>query len=404
MTGPLDGVRVVELTQGLSGPYCSMLLADAGASVTKIEPPGGDYARGYGPPFIGDEGAQFLELNRNKRGMVLDIERTEGRLVLERLLLDADVLVTDFNPARAAELDLAYDAIERVNSRIVQCNITPFGERGPMADQPGAELVIQGMAEYTASVGTIGEPPVRLGSDVAQLNTGAQAVQGILAALLMRERTGEGQFVDVNMLRTLMHLRGMMWTSHSESVDEWWGFHQDTYVKPADHGYRTSDGSLLIGGMGGVAEEEFDALLHDLGIPESVKEDPRWANNGAGVIGGPSRFGWEVIDVWEQALKDKTSAEVIEILDAHGLNGFPVNSYEELFADPQVGEIGMEQEVTHPEIGAYRTLGAPWIFAESPAAIREPAPMQGEHTDAVLVEAGYSQGDIDGLRQAGVVH
>ena len=208
MTGPLDGVRVVDLTQGLSGPYCAVLLGDAGATVTKVEPPGGDYARGYGPPFIEGQGAQFLELNRNKRGVVLDIERAEGRRVLERLLLAADVLVTDLSPQQAAALDLDYETVEQLNGRLVQCNITPFGERGPMAEQPGAELVVQGMAEYTASVGQIGEPPVRLGTDVAQLNTGAQAVQGIIAALLMRERTGEGQFVDVNMLRTLMHLRG----------------------------------------------------------------------------------------------------------------------------------------------------------------------------------------------------
>jgi crotonobetainyl-CoA:carnitine CoA-transferase CaiB-like acyl-CoA transferase len=399
MTGPLDGVRVVELTQGLSGPYCSMLLSDAGASVTKIEPPGGDYARGYGPPFIGDEGAQFLELNRNKRGMVLDIERAEGRLVLERLLLDADVLVTDFNPARAAELDLAYDAIERVNSRIVQCNITPFGERGPMADQPGAELVIQGMAEYTASVGTTGEPPVRLGADVAQLNTGAQAVQGILAALLMRERTGEGQFVDVNMLRTLMHLRGMMWTSHSEGADDWWGFHQDTYVKPADHGYRTSDGHMLL--RGGGPPEEFAALLDDLGIADEVRGDPRWENAGA-VMGGGSRFGWQVKDVWDRGLEDKTTQEVIELLESHGMDGFPVNNYETLFADPQLDEIGMVQETSHPSAGNLRTLGSPWLFAVTPAAIQGPAPTLGQHTDELLGAFGYGPPEVEGLRRAGI--
>ena len=404
MTGPLDGVRVVDLTQGLSGPYCAVLLGDAGATVTKVEPPGGDYARGYGPPFIEGQGAQFLELNRNKRGVVLDIERAEGRRVLERLLLAADVLVTDLSPQQAAALDLDYETVEQLNGRLVQCNITPFGERGPMAEQPGAELVVQGMAEYTASVGRIGEPPVRLGTDVAQLNTGAQAVQGIIAALLMRERTGEGQFVDVNMLRTLMHLRGMMWTSHSEGVDEWWGFHQDTYVKPADHGYRTKDGALLVTGFGGVAPEAFEGLLRDLGIPEQVKEDPRWANNGAGVIGGTSRFGWQVADIWEAALRDRTSAEVMEILERHGLNGFPVNSYEELFEDSQIDEIGMVQEAEHTEIGAYRTLGVPWMFAESPAANRHAAPLLGEHTDAVLTEVGYSAAEIEGFHVAGVAH
>src|SRR5262249_7024821 len=142
-----------ELAQGLAGPYCGMLLGDARARVTKVEPLGGDHARGYGPPFVNGESAPFLEINRNQRGLALAIDRAEGRRVVQRLLRDADVLVTDFGPARAAQLDLAYASVERLNRRLVHCNITPFGEDGPMADRPGAELVLQAMAEYTDSLG-----------------------------------------------------------------------------------------------------------------------------------------------------------------------------------------------------------------------------------------------------------
>ena len=412
MAGPLDGLRVVELAQGLAGPYCGMLLGDAGARVMKVEPLDGDYARAYGPPFRNGESAQFLEINRNKRGLSLDIDRPEAREVAQRLLHEADVLLTDFGPARATELGLDYAAVERINRRLVHCNVTPFGEHGPMADQPGAELVVQAMAEYTESLGRHGDSPVRLGTDVANINTGGQAVQGIVSALLMRDRTDEGQFVDVNMLRTLMHLRGQIWTAHSEHVDDLGGPHTEGNIvpngpsgymntKPQDHGYRTKDGHVLLQGRGSTPER-YQALLEELGIADDVKDDPRWAEPG-GIIGGSSMHGWEVKDVWERGLKDRTTQETIDLFESHGMSAFPVNDYEMLFADPQVHEINMVQELTHPTAGTYRTLGSPWLFADTPAAIQGPAPMLGEHTDAVLADAGYSAGEIDGLRQTGVV-
>ncbi len=401
MPGPLDGIRVIDVTQGLSGPYCSMLLADSGAQVVKVEPIDGDDARGYAPATRTGDSAQFIEINRNKLGIALDLDRPEGAEALRRLLRDADVLLTDFGPARAVALGLDYPSIEAINPRLVQCNITPFGERGPMADQPGAEIVVQAMAEYTASVGALGGAPQRLGTDVANINTGGQAVQGIVAALLMRDRTGQGQLVTVNMLNTLLHMRGMMWASQSESVDDWWGFHQDTYIKPPDHGYRTKDGNVLISRMGATTDEQFDGLLTRLGIPLSVKQDPRWGGQGANVLGSGSRYGWQVIDVWEQAFKNLTTAQVIEIFEEFGANGFPVNNYETLTADPQVASIGMVQELNHPQMGPYRTLGVPWLFADTPASVRTPPPSLGQHTDEVLGGAGYSPEAIRALRQAG---
>ncbi len=402
MPGPLDGVVVVDITQGLAGPYCSMLLGDAGADVIKVEPPTGDTTRGYGPAYRGDDAAPFVELNRNKRGIVLDLEHADGMQALHRLLATADVLLTDLGPTRAAELHLDYPSVEAVNKRVVQCNITAFGERGPMADQAGAEIVIQAMAEYTESLGTLGEPPVRLGADVGNINTGGQAVQGIVAALFMRERTGEGQLVTVNMLGTLMHLRGMMWASHSEAVDDWWGFHQDTYIKPADHGYETKDGYVfLTAGQGGLTPETFKGLTKRLGIPDSVHDDPRWAGNGAGVIGGSSRYGWQVKSIWNDAVRKFTTHEVIDIFDEVGANAFPVNNYETLFADPQVGEIQMLQDVPDATLGTYQALGSPWLFKVTPASVRTAAPTLGEHTDDVLAKAGYSAADIEKLKQAG---
>ena len=402
MPGPLEDIVVVDISQGLAGPYCSMLLSDAGADVIKVESPSGDPARGYGPVHRGDAGAAFVELNRNKRDVVLDLERPEGMEALHRLIEQADVLITDLSPARAADLKLDYPSVERLNKRVVQCNITPFGERGPMADLPGAEIVIQAMSEVTGSLGSLGTPPVRLGADVGNINTGGQAVQGIVAALFMRERTGEGQLVTLNMLGTLMHLRGMMWASHSEGADDWWGFHQDTYIKPADHGYKTKDGNVfLTAGMGGLTPEGFKSLTSRLGIPDSVHDDPRWAGNGGGVIGGSARYGWEVVDVWNKALANFTSAEVTAIFDEHGGNAFPVNDYEHLIPDPQLAEIEMVQELKD-DLGTYQTLGSPWLFKQTPASVRTAAPKLGQHTDEVLTKAGYGAADIAKLKQAGV--
>lgn len=412
MTGPLDGVRVLELAQGLAGPYAGMLFGDAGARVTKVEPVAGDYARTYGPPFVGPESAQFIEINRNKRGLALDIDRPEAGAIIERLLRDVDVLVTDLAPARASALHLDYPSVERINQRVVHCNITPFGEHGPMANQPGAELVIQAMAEYHASLGAMGEPPLRLGTDVANINTGAQAVHGVVAALLMRERTGDGQFVDVNMLRTLMHFRGMIWTAHSEQVDAFGGTHRDGNIvpngavsmnlKPREHGLRTKDGHVLLQGRGST-QDAFDSLLAELGIAEEVRDDPRWANAGVNVMGGSSAYGWQVKDVWERGLQHRTTEEAVELLESRGMSAFPVNNYEMLFADPQVHEIKMVQELTHPTAGAYRTLGSPWLFEDTPAAIQCTAPMLGQHTDELLTEAGYRSAEIAALRTIGVI-
>jgi len=171
MPGALAGFKVVDITQGLCGPYCSMQLGDAGAQIIKIEPPQGDSSRTMGPPFIGDESAVYLNLNRNKRSIVLDLSKDEGRDILLRLAKDADVFLEDLGPGEAEKLGFGYEQLKKLNPKIIYCNISAFGEKGPMAQLPGSELVVQAMADYTNSLGAIGEPPVRLGTDVANTNT-----------------------------------------------------------------------------------------------------------------------------------------------------------------------------------------------------------------------------------------
>src|SRR5581483_5621491 len=243
MPGALSGYTVIDLTQGLCGPFGSMRLGDAGAEVIKIEPLTGDSSRVMGPPFLGDQSAVFLALNRNKKSVALDVHTSEGQELVRRLVTEADVVLEDLGPGQAEKLGLGYDALQKLNPKLVYCAISAFGEEGPLRDLPGAEFVVQAMADYTNSLGRIGEPPVRLGSDVASLNTGIFASQAVTAALFHRARKGEGQRVAVSMLGTLLHMRGIMWTSMSDP-DEWYGFHLDHYTKPPDHGYKTKDGHV----------------------------------------------------------------------------------------------------------------------------------------------------------------
>ena len=275
--GSLDGIRVIDLTQGLCGPFCTMQLGDAGAEVIKIEPPAGDFAPRMGPPFVGDESAVFLSVNRNKKSVVLDLETSLGRQATALLTRDADVIVEDLGPGAAEKLGLGYAQLHGANNKLVCCSITAFGEHGPLRDRPGSELVVQAMAEYTASLGRIGDPPIRVGADIASLNTGIFAAQAILAALFHRLRTGEGQRVAVSEFGSLLHLRGIMWHSMSDP-DDWYGFHLDHYTKPPDSGYQAENGPLYFILRRG-SNEDWDRLVMELGM-EEVLADRRFADYG----------------------------------------------------------------------------------------------------------------------------
>ncbi|MBF6570357.1 MAG: CoA transferase [Candidatus Binataceae bacterium] len=384
--GSLDGFRVIDLTQGLCGPFCTMQLGDAGAEVIKIESPAGDFARRMGPPFVAAESAVFLSLNRNKKSVVLDLETSSGRAAAARLAHAADVLVADFVPGAADGFGLAYDQLRAANPRLVYCSITPFGENGPLCHSPGAELVIQAMAEYTASLGQIGDPPVRVGADIASLNTGIFAAQAILAALFHRLRSGEGQRVAVSELGSMLHMRGIMWTSMSDP-DDWYGFHLDHYTKPPDHGYRTKNGSLyFILRRGG--SEDWDRLIMELGM-EEVLADPRFADYGRAAT-SIGRYATEVKPIWEKAFANRTREELIDLIKSVGGDAVPIMDYPSLIAHPQTAALEAIAEVDHPAAGRFNTVRPVARFSDTPDAIRIPPPALGQHTEEVLRAAGIA--------------
>src|SRR5215510_11379590 len=399
MSGALSGFTIIDLTQGLCGPFGSMRLGDAGAEVIKIEPLAGDSARTMGPPFIGGESAVFLSLNRNKKSLALDLHTPEGQDIVRRLVALADIFLEDLGPGEAGKLGLGYEDLQALNPKLVYCAISAFGEEGPLRDLPGAELVIQAMADYTNSLGQIGEPPVRLGTDVASLNTGVFASQAVTAALFHRARTGEGQRVAVSMLSTLLHMRGIMWTSMTDP-DDWYGFHLDNYTKPPDYGYKTKNGQVFFGLRRG-SSEDWDRLMISLGLEEYIN-DPRFAGFGreATSIG---RYAAEVKPIWEQAFKEMSNEDVIRLVHEFSGDAVPFTDYPTLFAHAQVQELNVVQEIDHPTVGTFKTIGPVWRFSDTGAKVQSPPPLLGQHTEEILQGLGFSREKIQELRTEGVV-
>jgi len=357
-----------------------MQLGDAGAEVIKVEPPAGDFARRMGPPFVRDESGVFLSLNRNKKSVVLDLETLSGREAAAQLARGADVLVEDFAPAAVEKFGLGYAQLQGANQKLVYCSITPFGEDGPLRDAPGSELVVQAMAEYTASLGRIGDPPVRVGADIASLNTGIFAAQAILAALFHRLRTGEGQRVAVSEFGSLLHLRGIMWSSLS-NPDDWYGFHLDHYTKPPDYGYQAKNGPLYFILRRG-SSEDWDRLVMELGM-EEVLADSRFADYGRAAT-SIGRYATEVKPIWEKAFENRTREEIIDLIKGIGGDAVPIMDYPSLIAHPQVAALDIVAEIDHHTAGRFKTVRPVARFSETPDTIRLPPPTLGEHTQEIL--------------------
>jgi crotonobetainyl-CoA:carnitine CoA-transferase CaiB-like acyl-CoA transferase len=378
--GNLAGFRVVDLSEGICGPFCSMQLADAGAEVVKVEPPKGDYARRIGPPFVNGESAVFLSVNRNKKSVVLDYRHEDQCGVLRKLAATADIFLEDLGPGEAERLGCGYSQLSQQNPQLVYCAISPFGEEGPLKDLPGSELVIQAMAEYTASLGRIGEPPIRLGADVAAINTGIFATQAILAGLFHRARAGHGQRVAVSQFGSLLHLRGIMWHSMSDP-DDWYGFHLDHYTNPPDYGYQAQDGALYFILRRGNTED-WDRLLLELGM-EQVLTDPRFSDYGrqATSIG---RYAPEVKHLWEEAFKGRARDAIIGLIKSIGGDAVPMMDYPSLLAHPQVEALHVVVEVPHPNGGTFKTIRPVARFTGTPEPAMTAPPRLGEHTEEIL--------------------
>ena len=390
--GPLRGMRVLELAQIMAGPTCGMLLADMGADVVKVEKiPGGDDSRSYSEPRVNGESAPFMMLNRNKRGIALDLKKPAGRDVLLRMVKRADVLIENFRRGTLEKLGLGYDVLALANPGLIYCAISGYGRDGPFADKGGFDLIAQGFAGLMAITGEPGGPPVKTGPPVADINAGILAAVGILAAYAHKQKTGQGQVVDTSLMEAA--LQQTYWHA---------AIHFATGVSPGPTGsahlltapyqaFAASDGWITIGGANQANWERVAAVL---GHPEWC-DDPRFVSNSARM-----RNLGALTKAMTAILATRTRAEWIAAFDAAGVPAGPVHSIGEALAHPQTRARAMVVDVDHPRAGTTHALGCPIHFSATATRVDRAAPMLGEDTRAVLAECGYSEQEIQALLDA----
>jgi crotonobetainyl-CoA:carnitine CoA-transferase CaiB-like acyl-CoA transferase len=394
MAGALDGIRIVDQTQVMAGPFASMLLADMGAEVIKVEPPEGEHSRHVGPEAAPGVSASFLAVNRGKRGITLDLKQPEGVAVLKRLVATADVLVENYRPGVAARLGVDYPTLAAVNPRLIYCSVSGFGQTGPYASRGGYDLIAQGMAGIMSATGSDGGPPVKVGVPIADLGAGLFALLGILAALRARRLTGRGQQVDTSLFEAALAL------SAWEATEYWYTGEIPKRLGTAHRlnapyqAFRASDGYFTVGAANPKLWPIFAGLI---GRGELV-QDARFKGVGDRV---KNRAALE--QEIEVATSKETRAHWLAKCEAAGIPAGPIYSIPEAQADPHAQARGMVQELDHPQAGRVKALGNPVKLSRSPATLRTAAPLLGADTDAVLAGIGYGTSEIADLRARRVV-
>jgi len=391
----LDGIKVLDLTQFMAGPFCTMLLADMGADVIKIEKPsGGDDIRRSGPPFINGESAAFMGINRNKRSIVIDLKSDEGQSILHRMAGAADVVVENMRPGTMDRMGLGYQDLHRENPALVYCSISGFGTTGPYKDRPGFDLMAQGMSGLMSITGVAGGPPMRNGPPITDLNAGIYAAFGIMNAYVSRLKTGMGQHIDASLLEA-----GIAYTIWESAM------FFATGVPPGPVGsghhlsapyqaFATKDSYIMVGGAN---QANWVRLCGATGREDLLGEE-RFASNALRM-----QNVVPLEDTLQDTLSQQSTAHWQEVLERAGVPCGPINDMAEVFADPQVTARDMVVELEHPLAGTTRNIGVPIKLSETPGSVRTAAPTLGQHTDAVLAEYDYAADDINGLRTRGVV-
>jgi crotonobetainyl-CoA:carnitine CoA-transferase CaiB-like acyl-CoA transferase len=395
MAGPLSGFVIVDLTRVLSGPYCTMVLADLGARVIKVEQPGkGDDTRHWGPPFLGKESAYFLSINRNKESVTVDFKPPEGREVLNRLVARADVFVENFRPGTIDRAGFGWEALHARFPRLVYASISGYGQTGPRRDEAGYDAVMQAEGGLMSVTGDPDRPGYRLGVAITDMVSGLYCAQGITAALLARERSGQGQRVDIGMLDTtaaLLTYQAANWFATNKIPPRQGNRHAT--IAPYET-FTTSDGEIVVAvGNDGTWQKFCPAI----GLPE-LASDPRFTSNKDRM-----EHYEEMRPPIDRAFRTATSAEWIARLNAAGVANGEVRNIGQMLSDPQLAARQMIETLMHPTVGATRVIGAPIKFSENPASLRTPPPVLGEHTDAVLKEVGYDAATIASLRASKVI-
>ncbi len=388
--GPLDGVKVVDLTKAVAGPYAAMMLGDLGADVIKVEPPEtGDEARQWGPPFLDNESSYFLSVNRNKRSIGVNLKSEDGRSILFKLIERADVFLENFKPGTTIRLKIDYGTFRRINPRLLYCSISGFGQDGPYVDRPGYDIVAFAMGGIMSITGEAGRPPVKMGVPVADIGAGMFAAYGIVAALLERQKSGRGQHIDVSLLDSQVS-----WLTYQA------GYYFATGKNPERLGsahstiapyqaFKAKDGYFMLA-IGN--DEQWKDFCDALDL-EELKVRPQLRTNPARV-----RNRIKLERLLQRIFIKKKVENWLSILEKAGVPSGPVNTISDVFRDPQVLHRKMLQKINHPKIGSINVVGIPVKFSATPGAILRAPPMLAEHTEEILTELGYTGQQVKELR------
>jgi len=396
MAGPLTGIRVLDLTRALAGPYCTMMLGDMGAEIIKVESPdGGDDSRSWAPPYIGPESAYFLSCNRNKKSITLNLRTEKAKKILTDLLKVSDVLVENFRPGVITQMGFSYESVRTINPRLIFCSITGFGSKGPDSPKPGFDLIAQGMSGFMSFTGEVGGRPTKVGVAIADINSGMFAAYGILAALYHRERTGQGQKVETSLFETMLaeltFQAGRYFATGQSPQPEG---NRHPLIAPYES-FPCADGYINIAAGN---DNLFAKTCLALGLPD-LPQDARFKTNGLRVKNREA-----LIMALEEKTKTFKVKELQQILDRAGVPNGPIWSVSQALTSDQAQALEMVKEIDHPTCGQIKITGIPIKLSLTPGEIKIPPPTLGEHTEEILTQIlGYTKLEVEKLKQAKVI-
>ena len=396
MAMALEGLQVLDLTRALAGPYCTMMLGDYGADVVKIEVPGtGDDTRGWGPPYIGDQSAYFLQVNHNKRSMTLNLKDDRAREIFMDLARRADVVVENFTPGVVNRLGIDYSAVKEVNPRVVYCSISGFGQTGPYRERSAYDQVMQGMGGIMSLTGQSDGPPVKMGIALTDIGAGMLAAFAIMSAIFRRHTSQVGQYIDISMLDLQV-----AWLTYQAGV------YFATGKAPGKAGtahptlvpyqaFECSDGKYINVAVG--SERLWQRFCQGMNL-EQLAEDPEYVDNAHRVMNRQA-----LVSLLEKEFDKAPVSQWLDRLLEAGVPCGAINDVADVLSDSQVMARDMVVQIPHPTIGTIQQTGIPIKFSETPGAVRTHPPLLGEHTDQILAELGYSQAQTAELRQSGAL-
>lgn len=393
---PLSGIRVLDLSRILAGPWCTMMLGDLGAEIIKVERPGaGDDTRTWGPPFAGGESAYYLCCNRNKRSITVDLKKPRGIELVKEIAKVSDVLVENFTPGLMERFGLDYETLRGLNPRLVYCSITAYGQDGPYRDRPGYDMVLSAVGGLMWITGPRGGEPCKVGVAITDVLTGVHAQGAITAALLWRERSGRGQYIDASLLDTQASALANIASSYlvaGREATRWGTAHESIIPYQV---FNAKDRPVAIA----VANQKLWVNFCKAVGKEEWTNDPRFESNPKRVENRE-----QLLPLVAELMAEKTCDQWVELFVGASIPCGPVNNMQSLFTDPQILHRNMVAEVEHSTIGTLRLGGIPIKYSETPASIRRPPPLLGEHTDEILTDVlGRSPQQIAKLREQGVL-